>query len=323
MIITVGTFNLNNLFSRYNFTGEIKAIRDEDTSVDSDVHYEFKEGDIYRIRTYMGRLVKAKDEDDTTKIAERIDTMNLDILAVQEVEDVDTLLNFNRNSLNVPYPYVGLIEGNDPRLIDVGILSRYPLGGMTSWKHAVHSDDPSIPIFGRDLAEVEVYNMTRSRKLFTIYNNHLKSHFVDFREDEVEGEKNNTTRRTRQSEKIAEIVKQQMRPDSSFIILGDMNDPPNSKALKPFVKDNELDLINALKNPKEQGSIRPGYDTPDYTAWTYRHKESGVPAEYKLYDQIWLSRGLEDNFKESWINRRYYLTGDGSDHDPAWVVLEF
>ena len=33
MKITVGTFNLNNLFSRYNFKGEIKAIKTGDTTV--------------------------------------------------------------------------------------------------------------------------------------------------------------------------------------------------------------------------------------------------------------------------------------------------
>ena len=41
MKINVGTFNLNNLFSRYNFKGEIKAINDNDTEVDSTIEYRF------------------------------------------------------------------------------------------------------------------------------------------------------------------------------------------------------------------------------------------------------------------------------------------
>jgi hypothetical protein len=37
--ITVGTFNLNNLFSRYNFQGEIQAIAAGDSMVEA--RYEF------------------------------------------------------------------------------------------------------------------------------------------------------------------------------------------------------------------------------------------------------------------------------------------
>jgi exonuclease III len=41
-----------------------------------------------------------------------------------------------------------------------------------------------------------------------------------------------------------------------------------------------------------------------------------------LFDHIWLSDALVDNKVEAWIDRRTTLTGDGSDHDPAWVVLD-
>ena len=72
MHVTIGTFNLNNLFSRYNFKGEIDAVHDTDTSVDSELKYEFGPDDTFRIRTYVGRLVKAKDIKDTERIATRI-----------------------------------------------------------------------------------------------------------------------------------------------------------------------------------------------------------------------------------------------------------
>ena len=45
--------------------------------------------------------------------------MDVDVLAVQEVEDIDTLKAFNRDNLSKMYRYVTLIEGNDGRLIDV------------------------------------------------------------------------------------------------------------------------------------------------------------------------------------------------------------
>lgn len=95
MNVTLGTFNLNNLFSRYNFKGEIAAIHAEDTSVESELTYEFGPQDTFKIRSYQGRLVKTKDPAKTHLIAQRIKAMDVDVLAVQEVEDIDTLRQFN------------------------------------------------------------------------------------------------------------------------------------------------------------------------------------------------------------------------------------
>jgi hypothetical protein len=52
MKITVGTFNLNNLFSRYNFKGEISAIKHNDTTVATTLDYTFGPQDDFRIRKY-------------------------------------------------------------------------------------------------------------------------------------------------------------------------------------------------------------------------------------------------------------------------------
>ena len=129
-------------------------------------------------------------------------------------------------------------------------------------------------------------------------------------------------RRKRQAEMVAEIVKKRTRPNSSFIILGDMNDPADSEYLKGFVKDSEVNLFNALTNPQETCLDVRDPELPPDTAWTYRYKPAGQPAEYKLYDQIWLSQALSDKLVGSWVDRRTTLGGDGSDHDPAWVELK-
>lgn len=321
MDVTVGTFNLNNLFSRFSFKGEIDAIRSLDTSLDGELRYEFGAADTWKLRTYRGGLVKAKDAQETDLIARRIKEMNVDVLAIQEVEDIDTLRQFNREHLDWMYRYVVLVEGNDPRLIDIGILSKLPIGGITSWQATVHPDDLTRAVFGRDLLEVEILSASRSRKLFTIYNNHLKSHYIDFREDPIAGERSNNQRRTRQAGMIAEIVKAQTRPNSSFIILGDMNDPPNSLCLKPLVKDSELQLTNALSNPRETRPAKRDDPPPSSAAWTHRYKRPRHAAEYELYDQIWLSPVLSHKQKEAWIDRRRKHSGDGSDHDPAWIKI--
>jgi len=322
MQISIGTFNLNNLFSRYNFKGEVNAIESNSTTVNSQISYEFTDKDVYRLRTFMGKLVKPKNIKNTQTIADRILRMNVDVLAVQEVEDIDILKQFNNEYLNGLYKYVILIEGNDPRLIDVGILSKYPIGQIVSWQQAVHNSNPNKKVFGRDLLQVNILSKSREKKLFTIFNNHLKSQFVPFGQNKVKGTKSNNLRRKHQSEVIKSIVLSEMRPNSKFIILGDMNDSPKSAPLKPFVKDTNLDLFNALKSPKE--TRPPKHDTPMplTTAWTHRFKESGKPAKYELFDQIWLSNSLKNKFVESWIDRRTKHKGDGSDHDPTWIILE-
>jgi endonuclease/exonuclease/phosphatase family metal-dependent hydrolase len=320
--LTVGTFNLNNLFSRWNFRGEIKAIKEGETGVDATVTYSFTDPAIYRIRTYDGKLVKAKTEKDRQRIVERIKRIDLDVLAVQEVEDIDTLRGFAQNELAGMYRYQVLVEGNDPRFIDLGVLSKLPIGAITSWRYAVHADDPSKPVFGRDLLEVEILNQSRKQKLFTVYNNHLKSHYVPWYEDPVEGAKKANARRSRQAETTASIVEARMRPDSSFIVLGDMNDPPDSEQLVGLIRAPGLGLVDALTAPKETRPPKHDDPPPGTAAWTHRYKESGQPAQYELYDQIWLSPALAVKQQEAWIDRRKRHTGDGSDHDPAWVVLE-
>jgi hypothetical protein len=83
--------------------------------------------------------------------------MELDVLALREVEDVGTLRNFIRDYLDNACRHIVLIECNDPRLIDVALVSKLPLGQATSSQHARHKSEPtSLPIFSRDLLEVDV-----------------------------------------------------------------------------------------------------------------------------------------------------------------------
>lgn len=324
MQVTVGTFNLRNLFSQYNFKARIDEIIDIDGgTLDGELKYEFGYAETWKIRKYRGSLVRGKMEEETEKIAERIKDMNLDVLAIQEVEDLDTLHQFNRECLGQrAYRYCVLVEGNDPRLIDVGVLSRLPIGGVTSWKHVVHPNDPTRPIFGRDLLEVEILNSSRTKTLFKIFNNHLKSHYVGPGRERASERQLNNQRRTRQAEVVAEIIKARTRPTSSFILLGDMNDPPSSPCLRPFIGDHELRLTNALSDPKETRPAKHDEYPPASPAWTHRYKPSGQPTEYELYDQIWLSPALATKQTEAWINRRKLHKGDGSDHDPAWIKLD-
>lgn len=320
MLISVGTFNLNNLFSRYNFQSEINEVPES-----GGITLEFDNDDNFKARTFKGRLVKGKDPEETQTIADRILAMDVDVLAVQEVEHIAILKEFNCNYLDQLYDHVALIEGNDQRMIDVGVMSKLPLGAITSHQTAVHPEEPEKRVFSRDLLAVEILNASRSRKLFTLYNTHLKSHFVPFYQDQAEGTLRANERRQRQAETVSKIISASHRPDSSYILTGDMNDPPDSAYLQAMYEADGQELFNALQNPDETRSPKPETQgpSPQTTAWTYRRNPPGPPLpEFKLLDQIWLSQALQDKFVSSHIDRRTKHGGDGSDHDPAWIKLD-
>jgi exonuclease III len=163
----------------------------------------------------------------------------------------------------------------------------------------------------------------RSKILFTLFNNRLKSNYIpwDAKDKEKEAQESNELRK-RRAETIAKIVKARMGASSSLIILGDMNDTEKSEWIEPFTKDPELRLTNALLNATETHPAKPDDPPPPTTIWTHRYKPSGQSAEYLLYDQIWLSQPLADKLRETKIDRRTKHSGDGSDHDPAWITLE-
>lgn len=322
-MVRVGTFNLNNLFSRYNFQAEISSMPGGDPG---GITLTF-ESSALKVRTFMGRLVKAKSQENTTAIARRIvEVMNADVLAVQEVEHIEILKQFNREYLGNLYPYIALVEGNDQRLIDVGIMSKLPIGIIVSHQTATHPEKPNERVFSRDLLQVEILDDKRE-KLFTIYNTHLKSHFVPYWEDQMQGALDANNRRRRQAETISQIISRMERPGSRFVLTGDMNDGPDSQYLLPMLTVDNKKLINALRHPVETRPPKaelPGQGPgPRTTAWTHRFNPPG-PAlpEYRLFDQIWLSPALTGRFANPTIDRRTKHGGDGSDHDPAWIDLD-
>jgi endonuclease/exonuclease/phosphatase family metal-dependent hydrolase len=169
----------------------------------------------------------------------------------------------------------------------------------------------------------EILNPSGSKVLFTLFNNHLKSHFGD-EDDHGQGKISNDSRRRQQAEKVSEIVAQRMRPDSRYVIVGDMNDAPDAAPLEPLLAIEGRPLFNALADPRETRPPKPeagGHD-PQSPAWTHRFKPPGQPPQHTLFDQVWLSPALLPAFRTAWIDRRTRHGGDGSDHDPAWVELD-
>lgn len=319
MAVTVGTFNLNNLFDRWNFDGAVEALSQGSKKIPAT--YEFDSESERRLRLdSRGKLILAKKPEDTARVAERLLAADVDVWIVQEVEHADALKEFNRDHLGGDYPHVMVIDGNDSaRFIDVGVLSRRPLGGVTSWQRTFHPDDPSGPIFSRDLIEVEILD-ARGRRLLTVFGTHLKSKFVPFTDpDPVAADRRNDLLRTRQSEMITRIVAARTNSRQRYLVCGDMNDTPDSAPLQSIVS---AGLVNALQSPTEIGTVKTTVELPASPAWTSTFKESGKPRTFDLIDQIWLSPALASKLTGAFIGRRRKLSRDGTDHDPAWVSLD-
>lgn len=323
MDITVGTFNLNNLFSRFNFELQASLENLPEGTVELEQIRKIA-GDLDKPNIeYKGIALKRKDPKARQAIIDRIRAMRVDVLAVQEVEDIDTLRYFAQHELGGNmYPYIILIEGNDRRLIDVAVMSKYPIGAVTTWQHAEHNSRPGERIFSRDLLQVDILEPATRDRLFTVFTTHLKSHFVPFFEDQEAGQKAANETRLLQAETTARIIAARMRTRSNFVVLGDMNDPVDSPYLVPFVMHPQLQVVNGLADPTETRPT-PGSSPPPTKAWTHRFKPSGQPAHYELFDHIWLGPELAERQTAAHIDRRTKLGGDGSDHDPAWVTLRF
>ena len=118
-----------------------------------------------------------------------IRAIDADILAVQEVESLDLLDLFNREYLQRAYKYRLLIDGNDPRGINVGLLSRYPLKAVHTFRYAARQDGGAAEaqkyaeseaastqyIFSRDCLYVEVDLSPHTDEPLHLYVNHFKS----------------------------------------------------------------------------------------------------------------------------------------------------
>jgi endonuclease/exonuclease/phosphatase family metal-dependent hydrolase len=191
---------------------------------------------------------------------------------------------------------------------------------------AIHPDEPEQRVFGRDLLQVEVLD-TSGGRLMTVYNTHLKSHFVPFDQDPLAGAMAANARRRRQAEMVSRILSRQERRGGRFVLLGDMNDPEDSPDLTPMLTVDREALVNGLAHAVETRPAKP--ETPGQgpgpasPQWTHRFNPAGPePPRYELYDQVWLSAKLAPRLLSAHIDRRTKHGGDGSDHDPAWVVLD-
>lgn len=168
----------------------------------------------------------------TENTARVIATVAPDILAVIEAEDRTTLRLFNEKLIPAvgasSFDHVMVIDGNDDRGIDVGILTRSTCPIVSIRSH-VDDTDQQGEIFSRDCAEYEI-NLPSGARLWVLVN-HMKSKGFGRQSD-------NDAKRFRQAKRVREIYEAHLtRGDDLIAIVGDFNDTPDSAPLKPLLAD--------------------------------------------------------------------------------------
>ena len=338
-MIRIATFNANNLFSRWTFSAEVSrtvaatalpALQPVGASpaaaADDVVRIVLPGGGELTgiLRTFAGDLVAGKDPKARAWIARRIAVLNADVLCLQEVEDQDTLDTFCREDLaaaGIDYPYRVVVEGNDPRRIDLAICSKLPIVRTSSWRYW---SDARGRVFSRDLLQAEI--TAPDRQPLHVLVNHLKSNFItdEFRLSpaEIEAEKQAILdRRTRQADAIAAILRRQRR-NRRVVVLGDMNDDPDGLALAALSEAGFTEHVlkaTTIPGPNRQGTlVEDKFADESGSMWTHRHRAGGV-STYACFDQIWTSPDLP--VTAAHVMRRTQITGDGTDHDPACIDL--
>lgn len=200
------TFNVENLFSRFAFNK-----RDQESYLAvADALDAPDRNDL--VRAYHNIL----EDENRVATGLAVGAGNPDILCLQEVESLRVLDYFHGRFLRRmarEYDYRYLIEGNDPRGIDVAILSRYKIESVSS--HRQQRID-NQRVWSRDCLEVDV---KVHGKLLTVYVNHFKSM--------MGGRDATADRRRTQAQALVELIKDRFGGDPSggaWVIAGDLND---------------------------------------------------------------------------------------------------
>lgn len=297
MKLTIGTFNTENLFLRYYFNKRergsqfAKPIKWKDlltpvVKAETEEEMQKKGGELALNINMLGwELENTGPVSKSARVATaKVILENLpDVLAVQEVENLEALLQFNRQFLKNAYPYAMVIDGNDMRQIDVGVLSKYDLVSIRSHRFEPKGAGPTGRIFSRDCLEVTI-RPTKTAEL-TMLVNHFKSQIAKDEEQRLKG----VARRKAQATRVVEILQERFgkKLSGNFVVAGDLNAGPETEEIQPLL---EAGLVNVLDR------------LPEEERWTHYYKKNKAAEQL---DYLLLSPALAKASKgEPWIERR-------------------
>lgn len=233
------------------------------------------------------------DEAATRMTARVIRDVEADIIGLVEVEDRPSLVRFNVDLLNGFYSHAMLVDGNDERGIDVGIMTKEGFE-IESIRSNVDVQDAKGTIFSRDCPQYQVH--TTSGATVHVLVNHFKS------QSGGGGE-----RRRRQAEEVRRIVNGLIAAGQHVIVLGDLNEGPvveGSQAVNlAALFDNNSPLIDCYSLSQFQTGNKPG----TFDSCGLRNR----------LDYIFISQSLQTRFTGGGVFRMG-LWGSRATRPTAW-----
>jgi endonuclease/exonuclease/phosphatase family metal-dependent hydrolase len=241
----------------------------------------------------------AKPREEMEHLAQSIESLNADVIAMVEVENRDYLQRFVDVFLpELGYNHVVLFEGNDMRGIDVALVSRVPIGPVRSHRHLRFTGpDGVVRWFQRDLLAVTVE--PEGGQPVEIWVVHLKSK----RGDDPTSE----PIRLAEAAQIRRLLDEQFADDAEarIIVTGDFNDTIESPSIETIIGDGPTALWSAhadLANP----------DVVTYNEEPYRSM-----IDFMLCTPAMQQRYMKGSFRVP----QGSIDTTGSDHNP--IVATF
>lgn len=203
----------------------------------------------------------------TQNTARVLRDVDADVVVTVEAENRTSLCRFNEQLLKVvgarPYDHIMLVDGNDERGIDVGLMTRSPwaIGMVRS-----HVDDSANgnPIFSRDCPEFHL-ELGNGKRLVVLANHFKSKGFGTAAQSNA--------RRAAQAHRVRELYEGLKAEGVDYVaIAGDFNDTPDSAPLAPLLSDGS-DLKDISAHPAFDDGGRPG---------TYANGTKGNKIDYIL-----------------------------------------
>lgn len=262
---------------------------------------------------------KVDDPTDTATMNAKLDAvttallaLDADVVALQEVENrtvLDALvkrINDRHGSQNTAKKYVDskIIDGNDPRGIDVAVLSRYKVDPYTPhlWdKFKGVGSDQNEYRFSRDCPEAHI--KLPNGRILVVLVNHLKATTSNPYDDEQ--------RRKAQARRVREILDALLAKDAGadVAVVGDLNDVPGSATLGQI-----------LSPAPQVTDVTTAVSAAD--RYTTKFKDSATK-KYKQFDYILAAPGLAADLSPGSVEIHHHAVfGGTSDHYPVKAVFK-
>jgi endonuclease/exonuclease/phosphatase family metal-dependent hydrolase len=196
-----------------------------------------------------------------------------DVIAIVEAEDRPSLVRFNHDLLSGAYRHVMLVDGNDERGIDVGIMTRAGFD-IEAIRSNVDTLDPTgEPLFSRDCAQFEL--RTPADATLHVLVNHFKSQSGG-----------GGLKRRRQAAEVRRIVDGLVAAGRHVVVLGDLNEGSTAAGSPPA---NLADLFDPL------GPLLSCYDLHGFDVGPRLGSFDDCSLRNRL-DYVLISRSLEPAF---------------------------